>query len=187
MSRPAVGEPSRAPPWKVEQSGFCAKCGGLPNLALAPTVLYPRNAYGEVRYRYSCSSGDGEMDLTVGDIRELHRQIRTAEFGVYLDTLKKIRERLTAEVDSAPKASSRIAASVALHKLSREALEDAGIVERKNAGVTVVSAGAVKVIPGSIVERKLKERVQRRLTAAVESAAGSAAVAGAVVDAEVVR
>lgn len=139
---------------------YCPLCGGAPDVGKTPVVIYPKSARGEVRYRYPCTKGDGTMDLAIGDLRELHRQIRTSEFGVYLEIMTKVRERLTRDMECATEPKDRIAAGKALHAISREAFEDAGIVDQKQ---SVVGVETVRYIKGTIVERKLRERVQRRL------------------------
>lgn len=148
------------------ESIFCAKCGAGPDLREPPVIQYPRSAYGEVRYRYPCGGRPACLlshDLTIRDLRALHKQIRASEFGTHLQNMEKVRNRLASEADEAAESKDRIAAARALHRLTREALEDAEIVDRKPVALPMAAMQEVRVIPGSIVDRKLKERVRMAL------------------------
>lgn len=150
---------------------FCHRCGSTPDIRCGAVLVYPRTRFGAVLYRFPCSGRPacmGFIDLHHQDLQAIAEQASAARVGVYLGAIEKCRAKLEADLDAAPDAKDRIAAARELRKLSERQLEVGRIVAPK---VMALPTPEVRVLPGSIVERKLREKAMARLGEAVRAEA----------------
>ena len=152
---------------------FCFKCGSLPDLREQPTFVPPRGRYGQAKFRFPCAGRPNcleSLELSHGDLRELAKTVQASKVGVYLNAFEKCRATFEKEAENAAEAKDRIAAAKGLHALSREGLEIGGIIDRR--ALALPSHGVVmqdiRVLPGSLIDRKLQERARAKIESRME-------------------
>lgn len=153
-------------------STFCLRCGNLPDLRAEPIFVPPKGRYGQAKFRFPCAGRPNcleSLELTHGDLRDLAKTVQASKVGVYLNAFEKCRLVYEDEAENAAEAKDRIAAAKGLHALSREGLEIGGIIDRRT--VALPSQGVItqeiRVLPGSLIERKLNERARAKIDARV--------------------
>lgn len=154
-------------------SMFCFKCGNLPDISADPVFVPPKGRYGQAKFRFPCAGRPNcleSLELAHGDLRDLAKTVQASKVGVYLSAFEKCREVFAKEAENAAEAKDRIAAAKGLHALSREGLEIGGIIDRRALALPQqgVIMQEVRVLPGSLIERKLQERAQARIAQRIE-------------------
>ena len=151
---------------------FCLTCGSAPDLNARATVHHPPGS--TIFYRFPCSNRPeclSSIDLTRKGLSRLGKVLATSEGGRYMVRLIGIKEDLERIVEAAPEYREQIAALKELRALTTQVLEIGGMIERKGAVVIAGGDAEVRVLPGSLIERKLRERVAARIDTTMKAIA----------------